>query len=113
MRYVQYCDWMHKFCPKGELHHIGDSNDPLRDAACQRRCLALPRGGAPGDASGNTLNCRLKFMAAAARSTLPEIHCAYELLCTDSGTSAGSHILGLVADEIAVRGGAHEVREEL
>ena len=80
---------------------------------CEKQCLALPRGGKPGDTTGNTLQCRMKYMAVAARSTLPEIHCAHNHLCRDADGTAGHHVLGLVSTEIAERVGGGEVRAEL
>lgn len=95
-----YCSWMAKFCP-ADLHPTASATDA---AECKQKCLALPRSGAPGDATGNTLQCRMKFVAVAARSTLPEIHCAHDMLCVDGGGApAGYAVLDTVAAAVAER----------
>eukprot|EP00746_Dinoflagellata_sp_MGD_P001969 gnl/MRDRNA2_/MRDRNA2_103783_c0_seq1.p1 gnl/MRDRNA2_/MRDRNA2_103783_c0~~gnl/MRDRNA2_/MRDRNA2_103783_c0_seq1.p1 ORF type:complete len:335 (-),score=44.57 gnl/MRDRNA2_/MRDRNA2_103783_c0_seq1:133-1137(-) len=92
-----YCSWMEKFCgqPADENYN------------CLQTCEAWPRTGSPGDTSGNTLQCRLKYMAVAARSTIPEIPCEHESLCVDPMHSAtqGREDQGYVA--------LNEVRDDI
>lgn len=72
-----YCDWMDKFCGYRPSQQTYNQED------CLSICEGWPRTGSLGDTQGNTLQCRLKYMAVAARSTVPEIACNHDLLCKE------------------------------
>ena len=89
-----YCGWMGDACPgalpftpeqKGDAGGAGAGDTPI----CEEGCMGLRADGVPGVMHGNTLQCRLKAVAVAARSRFPSVHCAHDLICVDGKAKSG------------------------
>jgi len=87
-------------------------------AACMTACAAFPADGTPGDASGNTVNCRI-YHAAAETFLANQVHCEHSqqnptsncvggtTTTTSGGTSSGAaSTTGKEDSSDAIRAGA-------
>ena len=79
---ARYCEWYAIAC-HGRPPPFAAAATATAASACQNGCMALRFDGVPGHMHGATVQCRLKAVAVAARSTVPDIHCSHDLICTD------------------------------
>lgn len=68
-----YCQLMAKNCT--------GANAVYDAATCMTKCMTIPTNGQPNDTSGNTIQCRIYHLGAAAAD--PALHCAHAKTATD------------------------------
>lgn len=71
-----YCQLMAKNCT--------GANAVYDAAMCMTKCTGIPTGGKAGDTSGNTVQCRIYHLSAAAAD--PGTHCVHSKIAADVTT---------------------------